>query len=479
MLQKFQNNLQLLYQLFPEICLAFLVVILLVMAAFSASPRKCFGLFSVGMLANAGLIGLNYSLFAPFELLFCGAIWAAGLLALREKQTLVDGVFFALLAAITLGMQMPLLSNNLLLLYLSLEVVSICSYLLVTFKKDKRATEAAIKYFLFGATASGMMLYGMTWLYGFSNSLEISIIAEKSTAIPALPFYTACLLTLVGLLFKIVVAPLHAWVTDVYEGSATNMIFLLTAASKAFGISILCLFVYFFAKQPQILSNFSIFLQVLAIVSLIFGTFGAIWQKNTKRLLAYSSIIHSGFLLVFLVVLLLPTTTQTLENQAFITQIEKQSVFAYLAFYLLVYFLLNYLILYALTLLENNKQPIDLQDFTGLGKSQFWFGFALLVAFAGLAGLPPTAGFTAKLLVFTALIEGYVQHKTVLLLVLLLVLSLASVVALFFYVKIPYFLFFGKEPNHNLLIFNNLDKFILLLLALAGLALFFVPNLIL
>jgi NADH-quinone oxidoreductase subunit N len=479
MLQKLQNNLQLLHQLFPEICLAFLVVILLVVAAYATSPRKCFVLFSVGMFVNAGLILLNYNLFAPFELLFCGAIWAVGLLALREKQTLVDGVFFALLAAITLGMQMPLLTNNLLLLYLSLEIVSICSYLLVTFKKDKWATEAAIKYFLFGAAASGIMLYGMTWLYGFANSLEINIIAEKANTIPALPFYTACLLVLAGLLFKIAVAPLHAWVTDVYEGSATNMIFLLTSASKAFGISILCAFIHFFAKQPQILSNFSVFLQVLAIASLIFGTFGAIWQKSTKRLLAYSSIIHSGFLLVFLVVLLLPTATQTIENQAFATQLDTQRIFAYLVFYLLVYFLLNYLILYALALLENNKQFIDLQDFAGLGKSQFWFGFALLVAFAGLAGLPPTAGFTAKLLVFTALIEGYVQHKTVLLLVLLLALSLSSVVALFFYVKIPYFLFFGKEPKQNILIFNNLDKFILLLLALASIALFFVPNLVL
>ncbi len=475
--QQFQVNLAIWQELLPEIWLAFSLIGLIILAAFPTTTRWIFWVFTLAIAINIGLLLAFPTVFNLFKLFFAVAVWASGGLACREPETKTNGVYFALLVLLLLAMQLPFFTGNLLLLYLCLEVVSISSYLLVIFRKGYVATEAGIKYFLFGAAASGCMLYGMTWFYGFANSLSLTTIAAQISSVPPLPFYTAALLILVSLLFKVALVPLHAWVTDVYEGSAASLVALLTNVSKAFGLAILCLFAYFLQAQTAVLLNFSLFLQFVALVSLVIGTLGAIWQQNPKRLLAYSSILHSGLLVVFLVALLLPFTLRPSPTLLSIQAFFGQTVVKQMTYYFWVYALLNFVILYGVALLETDKQQLDLQDFAGLGKSNFAIGLAFLAGFAGLAGLPPTAGFTAKLLVFTNLLEIYTQTHQPLTLALLVVATLSGSIALFFYMKFPYFLFFKSvATTHKPLVIKKIDYFVFGFCVLCLLLLFFAPN---
>ncbi len=489
-----QSNL-----LYPEISLAILAIFLVLLAAFSVSYRVCLTVFIIGicieMLLNGfatnfndnfnslenGLIAKNtlqttvISLIQSnvniliFKYLFAISGILTALLSVKETMLKKDGIFLALLTTVILGMNLAISTNNLLLVFLAIETVSICSYLLLIFNKTYKSSEAALKYFLVGATTSGVMLYGVSLLYGFAASLTISDIASKASEVPPLPFYFACVLTIAGLLFKIVAVPLHIWVGDVYEGAATSLVAFLTTASKFLGIAILfnILEVTSFYKLPT--QNFIAF---LAIISLLFGTFGAIWQQNTKRLLAYSSVAHSGFLLALL----------SIANTSYLSFTTN---FATLIFYLVSYLLLSYAAFYSILLVENERKSTDIQAFAGIGKTQNWFGILLFVIFIGFAALPPTSGFTAKLLVFTTLINSYTANNQVITLILLLTMLFTSLLSLYIYLKIPYYVFFKEAQNEEIV--NNeipnkeitttlFDKIMLALLCLGIIVLFFKPD---
>lgn len=494
MLQKLHETLLQSNLLYPEISLAILAIFLVLLAAFSVSYRVCLTVFVIGICVEMLLNGFannfngNFNnwendLIAKntlqttivlliqsnaniliFKYLFAISGILTALLSVKETKLKKDGIFLALLTTVILGMNLAISTNNLLLLFLAIETVSICSYLLIIFNKTYKSSEAAVKYFLVGATTSGVMLYGISLLYGFAASLTISEIASKALEVPSLPFYFACVLTITGLLFKIVAVPLHIWVGDVYEGTATSLVAFLTTASKFLGIAILFNILQVTGFYKLSTQNFIAF---LAIISLLFGTFGAIWQQNTKRLLAYSSVAHSGFLLALL----------SIANTSYTSFTTN---FATLIFYLVSYLLLSYAAFYSILLVENERKSTDIQAFAGIGKTQNWFGILLFVIFIGFAALPPTSGFTAKLLVFTTLINSYTANNQVITLVLLLVMLLTSLLSLYIYLKIPYYIFFREAQNEEIankeITTTLFDKIMLALLCLGIIVLFFKPT---
>jgi len=455
--------------LYPEIILASLLVVLVLLSAFSVSYRTCLAVFILGMCGvmiatsfvplplpiSESVLVIHSSTAVSFKYLFASSAILTAILSYKEQNQRKDGLFLALLAMIVLGMNLTVSTNHLLLLYLGLEVVSVCSYLLMLFTKTEKTREAVLKYFLIGATTSGIMLYGISLLYGFTGSLSLVVIAQKALQLAPLPFYFACILTLTGVLFKVVAVPLHTWVGDVYEGTATSFVAFLTTGSKFLGIA-----VFYNILQISVLYKLPMhyFVSILAIASLLIGTLGAIWQQNVKRLLAYSSVAHSGFLLALLSILGTPTN----------------AIFSALLFYLLTYLLLSYGAFYSILLVENERKTPTLQAFAGIGKTQGWFGMLLLVIFMGFAGLPPTAGFTAKLLVFMGLLSSYGATNEVITVVLLAVMVLTSLFSLYFYLKIPYYMFF-KQATEKPISTTLLDKLILGLLGIGILLLFFKP----
>ncbi|MFY7788958.1 MAG: NADH-quinone oxidoreductase subunit N [Thermoflexibacteraceae bacterium] len=358
------------------------------------------------------------------------AVLLLGLTAgqLRLYPHLHNGVVYATLCLLTFALQLLNNTTHLLLLFLLLEIVAMGSYVLIALHKQAKAAEASLKYLLFGATVAGILLYSISLYYGITQSLVLQPFQEEKTA-----FWAA--ITLIGLLagafFKLVAVPLHSWSPDVYEGSPSPITFFLTTASKLAGIIFLQILLHQLFPQPlesalllMLLLIVQIVMVVITFASLLVGTLGALPQNNLKRLLAYSSIAHTGFLLL-----------------AFLANAQHLVVY-----YLLAYTLASAMIFYVLSLKESKGQSTSIQSFAGEGVQNKLIGVALTLSFMSLAGLPPTAGFTAKLFVFTTFFSR-LSSDIFLGKILLGFALLSTVVSLFFYLKVPYQLFFKKTPT--------------------------------
>ena len=304
------------------------------------------------------------------------------------------------------------------------------------------------------------MLYGFSLLYGITGTLSftsIEFIQALSLSEPGL-FFIAGTFSLAGFLYKIAAAPMHPWAPDVYEAAPMPIVAFFSVVPKLAGIGVLAKFIValsLFEKSPV---DWQIVLSGITILTLTVGNFSALWQRNVKRLMAYSSVAQSGFLLVALLVL----SEQGLQ---------------FLLFYATVYVILTFLVFIYLQYFENAGLT-TIAAYVGSGKRYLWPALFLLVGFIGLTGLPPTAGFTGKLFIFSALWDSYsVSHKPILLWLLIFGL-LNTVVSLFFYLRIPYYAFIkqGDSPNqgNNLTSLNLLGGFLVLLVLL----LFFSPGLL-
>ncbi|MCG8387034.1 MAG: NADH-quinone oxidoreductase subunit N [Cytophagales bacterium] len=377
--------------------------------------------------------------------------------AIREKAE-----SYPLIFAILLGGHVLAMATNLLILYLSIEIISIASYALTIFAFDKKASEAAVKYLLFGAVASALMLYGMSWVYAFTGSLDF-MTAEFADALlkaDVIPLSIALVLVLVGFLFKIAAVPLHAWVPDVYTAAPTSVVAFFSIVPKLAGFSVLTkwfLVVNLFGLGPipwvQVIS-------AIAVLTLLIGNFAALRQNHVKRLLAYSSIAHSGFLLVPVVSL----SEQATKN---------------LYFYAVVYIFMNLGIFAIVQYLENREGITKASEYKGLVKRYPLLTVLVVMLMISLAGLPPTAGFTAKLLIFSSLWDAYGQVQDPWLLYLFIFGLLNTVVSLFYYLKIPFFMIFRNreefqpvDPQKHL----AWENYFAFTMVLALVALFFKPE---
>lgn len=391
----------------PELSLVILAVILLVVDVATKENRK--NLFAyltaLGMLVAliimvsthqlggepsliwGGLIKLDGVGFV-FGILFLTAAMLTSLFTIDTDRLKRQGEFYVLLTVSTLGMLLMSKANNILMLYLSIELTSIPLYVLAGFKRDDtKSAEAGIKYFLFGAATSTIMLFGFSLLFGFTGETQLSsVLAAVSGGMLPLPLLLlSLLLILVGVGFKISAFPFHFWAPDVYEGAPTVIAGYLSTASKAAGFAVLIRIL--FEVYPAIYVNWSLVLGVMSAASMFIGNFLALVQKNIKRLLAYSSISHAGYILI---------------------GVAAASSFGVSAsvYYLIAYFLTNIAAFALVSMVSKETGSYEIASYAGLSRRAPGISLLLLVVFLSLAGIPPFAGFISKFFVFAAAIEA-------------------------------------------------------------------------
>ncbi len=349
-----------------------------------------------------------------------------------ESEVKSMGEYYALIVAMVIGMIMMASSADMMMIFLSMELVSFSAFILTGyFKRNPRSSEAALKYLVYGAVSSGLMVYGFSLIYGLTGQTNlINISSELSLhGYDPLLMILATLLVLAGFGYKIGAVPFHFWAPDVYEGAPTPITAYLSVASKAAGFALLMRFFYIAVPHggpvyEDILGiNWVSLLILISVASMIYGNVVALWQKNVKRLLAYSSIAHAGYLLLGVIVM-----------DAFGTQATL--------LYLLSYFLMNFGAFYVVILIANKTGSENLEDYRGLGKKMPLAGAALTVFLISLVGLPPTFGFIGKLMIFSALLS---QGSLYLWLALIGIMT--SVISLYYYMLIPLNMYLRESPS--------------------------------
>ncbi|MTI19996.1 NADH-quinone oxidoreductase subunit N, partial [Fulvivirga sp. RKSG066] len=311
------------------------------------------------------------------------------LLNLRSDTKHYKAELIALLCFILLGAHTLVMSVNLLMVYLSIEIMSIGAYVLTTYSLKAKNYEAAIKYLLFGGVASAVMLYGLSLIYTYSGSLIFisPLFTENLLEIDTLPLLLAGFMVIGGLLFKISAVPFHIWTPDVYEVTPTPVVAFFSLIPKLAGFAILIKLVLVINLFGLVQVPWPKLMGGVAVLTLTVGNFSALWQQNVKRMLAYSSIAHSGFLLLGLV--------------AF-----SETGFQSVLFYAAIYILMNVAVFSLVNYFEKNG-AVFVADYKGLINTFPVLTIFMVVIMISLTGLPPTAGFTAKLFVFSAIWESY------------------------------------------------------------------------
>lgn len=298
------------------------------------------------------------------------------------------GEYYLLMLASTLGMSLMVSAGDIIMLYLAIETTSIPLYVLAGFlTRDEKSTESGFKYLLFGAMTSAVMLYGFSLLYGFAGATSLYEIAARvrEGGLPAVALFTTLLLLLVGFGFKISAVPFHFWAPDVYEGAPTPIAGFLSTASKAAGFAVLARVLL--AVFPDLTLQWSTFISILATLTMTLGNLLALAQRNIKRLLAYSSIAHAGYILIGLVA---------------VNQLGMTSVI----FYLIAYVLTN-LAAFGVVLAYGRIVGSDeIAAYAGLSRRNPTLALLLLIALLSLAGMPPFAGFVVKFSVFAAAVQA-------------------------------------------------------------------------
>lgn len=374
----------------------------------------------------------------------------------------IRGEFYSILIALILGLNLMVMSTNLVMVYLSIEFVSICSYILTTFNFNKKSAEAGLKYVLFGSFSSGLMLYGMSLFYGLTGDIQFfePEFLNSLEMVDPLVIVLAGVLTITGFLFKIAASPFHIWAPDVYEGAPTPIVAFFSVAPKAAGIVVLINFTYpfyFNHLYETVLVDWQLILGVIAILSLSIGNLAALAQNNVKRLLAYSSIAHAGFLISGLI--------------AF-SHLGVRSVM----FYAGIYLLMNFAAFALVEKMSEKSGSEDVRKFKGLGGKIPFIGVIFVLVMISLTGLPPTAGFNAKLFVFSALWEAYQESGSQLLLTVFIFGLVNTVIALFYYLKIPYYMFFKKPEAEVAADISIQWKVYMLVLTVPLIVFFFKPD---
>jgi NADH-quinone oxidoreductase subunit N len=364
--------------------------------------------------------------------------------------------YYVFLLSVLLGMFLLSAATDLVMLYLSLELVSIPSYLLAGYLKGRQSSnEASMKYVVYGATASGVMIYGFSLLYGLTGTTQIGEIGRALAAgKTALPLYLAAVMVTVGFGYKIAAVPFHMWSPDVYEGAPIPVTAFLSVGPKAAGFAVLVRFFYTVfaspgeAGSPWTLSSsmdWTLLFAVLSAATMTVGNLVAVNQKNVKRLLAYSSIAHAGYMLMGFV-LLTPAGIQAI------------------LFYLVVYLFMNLGAFYVVILVANGTRSEDISDYAGLGSRAPFAAVSLAIFLFALTGIPPFSGFIGKVYLFAEVIHRGVYWLAV-------VAALNSVVSLYYYARIVKVMFLEEPAQRAELAVPVFPRALLCLLAVPTLLL--------
>lgn len=369
------------------------------------------------------------------------ACLAAGLVLVYAQGYARDrgiwkGELFSLSLFALLGILVMISANNLLVIYLGLELQSLSLYALVALRRDDaRATEAAMKYFVLGALASGFLLYGMSMLYGAAGTLDINALARyvgEARVDGRLPLVLGTVFIVAGLAFKLGAVPFHMWVPDVYEGAPTPVAVLISSAPKlaAFAIAYRLLV----EGLLPLAVDWQQMLIVLAVASLAIGNVTAIAQTNIKRMLAYSTIGQMGFMLLAMLSGVVGGNVASTAN-----------AYSAAMFYVITYALTTLGAFGVIMLLARQGFEAErISDFAGLNKRSPWFAFVMLLLMFSLAGVPPTVGFYAKLVVLQALLGNGLTTGMVWLAVIAVLFSL---VGAFYYVRVVKTMYFDEPAD--------------------------------
>ncbi|MBU4329490.1 MAG: NADH-quinone oxidoreductase subunit N [Acidobacteria bacterium] len=384
----------------------------------------------------------NVGLFFILLLIIATALVILISLKYISLQNVNRGEFYPLLLLALSGMMMMVTSSDLLIIFLGLEVLSISSYALAGIKHDDpKSSEAAVKYFLLGSFASAFIVFGLAFLYGSVQGTDIgSVIAGLSVSSSSLLTVVGLCFIVIGFGFKIAVVPFHMWTPDVYEGSPTPVTAFFSVGPKAVGFAVLLrIFLPYWqsAVDSAVMHNI---LWVIAVLTMVVGNLIALRQTNVKRILAYSSIAHAGYLLVAILAR------------------DGSS----LLYYLTVYMFMNIGAFAAIIALsKKGKEYLELEDFSGIGFKYPWIGATFAVFLVSLAGFPPTGGFLAKFYIFSAAMrEGMIP--------LVIIAVLASLISVYYYLRIIIYMYMKPADRVVDIDVENPSLFFVLFLCLYG-----------
>lgn len=366
--------------------------------------------------------------------------------------------FYTLLLGSTVGMLLMVSANHLLILFLGIEMTSVPSYAMVGFLKGRRlSSEAALKYVVYGAGAAGVMLYGISLLGGLTGTLEMPLLASRLSTLlgpggmndpTSRTVALAAMMVLVGIAFKLSVFPFHFWCPDAFEGAAAEVGGYLSVASKGAAFALLVRFLLAFTggTSPELSSlnlSIGVGLGIVAAATATFGNLAAYSQKNVKRLLAYSTIAHAGYMLmgVSAMVVLLngPDGASVLARQQAGTCIEG------LLYYLAVYLFMNLGAFAIVALIRNQIYSEEIADFAGLGRSAPLLCACMLICLFSLIGLPPFGGFVGKFMIFASLFQAGKVHPAMW--VVLVLGGLNTIFSLFYYLKVLKVMYLDPRPE--------------------------------
>lgn len=414
-----------------EIILPWLSIVLFAITAYySLLTAYQEGIVFNSMLATGGLVHLFYFIFN-----FGAAIVVLLSIDHIKKVGIYFGEYYILMQSAVLGMMFLASAKDLVMVFIGLEQMSVCFYILTGFNRKKSSSnEAALKYFLLGAFASGFVVYGMALIYGSVGSLSVSALSFyllKGT--PNIVFMVGLLLFIIGFSFKIAAVPFHMWVPDVYQGAPTTVTALMSTGGKAAAFS--ALLVVLIPVFGNIEKNIFIpFLSALAVITMLYGAIVALSQTDLKRMLAYSSIAHAGYMIVGL----------ASANQDGVIGI---------VFYLAAYTFMNLGAFGVLSMIESKDNlQVDLQSYTGLATKYPLLAALLAIFMFALAGIPPFAGFFGKYFVFVSAIEANLTW-------LAIIGVISSAISAYFYLRVVVVMYFKStdspievEPSYQALL---------------------------
>lgn len=400
---------------------------------------------SVGMILSRSMVLSDASLLFTTIFLFSGL---ALLLFQRSQEHAMEFYFFVL--SLLVGGVVMMKSNSLLVVFIAVELTSFSGYILTNFSFSKKGHEAGIKYLLFGAMSSAIMLLGFGLLYGSSGVFYLSDLDALQQA--NLTQNVGILLIVGGLLFKSSIVPFHLWVPATYQEAPSDAAAIISIVPKLAALVLLGRIFDSLNGGNWVLTM----TLVLGMLTITFGVFSALRQSHARRMISLGAVAHSGFLLPL----------------AIVSSVVTMEVFWW---YAAVYALMNIAIFFFLDEFER-KSIVKTEDYAGLSTSFPIAGISMTIVLISLVGLPPLAGFTAKLFLFTSLYEAYALANEGVYLAYLLLAVFATVISLFFYLKIPYQLFLVKPVTSGSVQFSLRTKFIATLFSIVLLLLFFAPQ---
>lgn len=436
--------------IFPEICLLLLAILIFILDLILPKEKShhlgwitalglvltiviCLVFAQPGVEARlvwGGMLRQDWFGFV-FKMMFLFAAAITALLAMDIDKLGGRGEFYLLMLASTLGMNLMASAADLIMLYLAIETTSIPLYILAGFlKKDDKSTEAGFKYMLFGAMTSAVMLYGFSLIYGIAGTTNIYELARNfSLGLVSNPLIIgSLLLVLVGFSFKISAVPFQFWAPDVYEGAPTPVAGFLSTASKAAGFSVLLRFLL--TAFPSLSSSWFIIIAVLSTVTMTLGNLLALAQKNIKRMLAYSSIAHAGYILIGL------ASVGAAAGSGSVLGVSSS------VFYLIVYLVTNLAAFGAVSAFGRASGSDDIASYAGLSRRSPGLALIMLVSFLSLAGMPPFGGFVVKFSVFAAAVQANMIWLAV-------IGVLNSIVGLYYYLTVLKVIYLYRSEDED------------------------------